>query len=279
MGHPIVSEGRDAERDLAEYKELAERRRVQAYEEFFSPTTDPCGRWLLDRIARPGDGLAIDVGCGPGTLLTELERRGWQALGVDLTETMLRRARVRSSGANLILADAAALPLHTGVADLLVMAFVAPHLADLDRALQEARRVVRPGGHLACATWRESRRSPFTGLAFDVLRRCCRLSAAALALLDELDDRARRLPAAVANAGLAPRMVRHMEGERRFGGADAWWQGLLAASVGLTGMLQPLSPRERRRVRAEFCAAAEAFRTDEGLRVPVAVTCLIAERT
>jgi SAM-dependent methyltransferase len=269
----------DRERDLAEFKELAERRRVAAYEEFFSPTTDPCGRWLLDRIARPGNGRAVDVGCGPGTLLKELERRGWQALGVDLTESMLRRARARGSAANLILADAAALPLPDGVVQLVLMAFVAPHLADPDRAYREARRVLGPGGFLACATWRESHRSPFTGLAFEVIRRCCRLSAEALALLDELDDRARRLPAATADAGLTPRMVRHVDGERRFGDAEAWWRGLVAASIGLTGVLQPLSPRERRHVRAEFCAAAEAFRTGEGLRVPVAVTLLIAERT
>ena len=269
----------DAGRHLAAYEALPDQRRGHAYEEFFTPTTARAGLRRLDRLPQPAEWLAVDLGCGPGGLLAELERRGWRPLGIDRFEPMLRRARARSAAAGLVLADAAALPLAPGVADLVVMAFVVPHLPDLDRALREACRVLRPGGRLACVTWRASGRSPFTGLALDVLRRCARLPAEALALLDDLDERAGRLPEAAAAAGLTPRSVEHVDDERRVADAGEWWRGLVAASVGLPGLLQPLSPSERRRVRDEFCAAADAFRAGDGLRVPVAVTCLIAERT
>jgi predicted TPR repeat methyltransferase len=108
---------RALEQDLARYRELAETRRAAIYEDSFSPATNRLARRLLERLPGTPTGLAIDLGCGPGTLLDDLRQLGWRALGVDLEEAMLRRARVRDAGAALVAADAAALPFANGIAD------------------------------------------------------------------------------------------------------------------------------------------------------------------
>ncbi|MBB4932897.1 SAM-dependent methyltransferase [Lipingzhangella halophila] len=51
---------------------------------------------LLDREAderSPGNGRALDIGCGRGQFTPELARRGWEAVGVDLVPAAVEAAR------------------------------------------------------------------------------------------------------------------------------------------------------------------------------------------
>lgn len=56
-----------------------------------------CG--MLDDDSQPGDstgtvqGSVLDVGCGPGWETAELTRRGYQAIGLDVSHELLRYAR------------------------------------------------------------------------------------------------------------------------------------------------------------------------------------------
>jgi len=101
----------------------------------------------------------LEVACGSGTLLEMVLRwRKWkglpdvQVVGVDYAESMLEGAKRRlARRANIELrhADAAALPYPDATFDTVNIANSIHCLPDVDGALRDIFRVVKPGGTLA----------------------------------------------------------------------------------------------------------------------------------
>jgi demethylmenaquinone methyltransferase / 2-methoxy-6-polyprenyl-1,4-benzoquinol methylase len=95
----------------------------------------------------------LDVGCGTADLSLAFSRLG-PVIGCDFCHPMLRIAahKIASNGRHLPIsileADALVLPFAEASFDIVVSAFVLRNLADIDRGLQEMRRVLRPGGIL-----------------------------------------------------------------------------------------------------------------------------------
>lgn len=102
-------------------------------------------------LVRPGDRV-LDVGCGTGDLALACRAAGARAvLGVDFAAPMLVRARAKArrrdtTAVVVALADATCLPLADASVDVWCAAFVVRNIPDLDAALAEAARVLRPGG-------------------------------------------------------------------------------------------------------------------------------------
>ena len=74
---------------------------------------------FLDLLPPPGR-LTVDVGCGEGRLSRHLQELGHTVVAVDRSPTMIRHARDADPGLDVREADAAALPLQDGAADLVV---------------------------------------------------------------------------------------------------------------------------------------------------------------
>jgi SAM-dependent methyltransferase len=75
---------------------------------------------------------------------------GWdpsRLLVVEGNDTLVKRARGRH-GLNAVQGDLGRLPLASGTLDVVCLLDVLEHLVDPAHALQEARRVLRPGGRL-----------------------------------------------------------------------------------------------------------------------------------
>ena len=99
-------------------------------------------------------GDILDVGCGPGTNF-EHYRPDAHVTAVDNNEHMLpaaRRTLLRLPQPHAIIeirqADATALPFRDASFDAYVSTLVLCSVDDLDRAVEEAWRVLRPGGAL-----------------------------------------------------------------------------------------------------------------------------------
>jgi SAM-dependent methyltransferase len=96
----------------------------------------------------------VDVGCGDGTatILAAQVNPGHRIVGLDWSADALRHARAR--GLTLIRAEVepSGLPIASGCADVVIMSELIEHLVDPDSALDEARRVLRPGGTLLLST-------------------------------------------------------------------------------------------------------------------------------
>jgi ubiquinone/menaquinone biosynthesis C-methylase UbiE len=90
----------------------------------------------------------VDVGCGTGRAVAELADRGTRSVGVDPDPRMIAVARRRWPECDLRAGTAEALPLDGGSVAGYRADKVFHELADPERALVEARRVLAPGGRI-----------------------------------------------------------------------------------------------------------------------------------
>jgi ubiquinone/menaquinone biosynthesis C-methylase UbiE len=112
---------------------------------------------VAEFVARAGQTSAkriLDVGCGTGILVPYLLRACPQATCVvelDFADEMLREnaRKVADRRVSRLCADVQALPFPDGCFDLVLCFAVLPHLVDLEAALKELSRVLRPSGAFA----------------------------------------------------------------------------------------------------------------------------------
>jgi SAM-dependent methyltransferase len=87
----------------------------------------------------------LEVGVGTGVVTLALGGLGFDVLGMDLSEAMLRRARQRV-GPRVAAGDALRLPVRDGSFDQAVTVWVLHVVGDIEGALREVARVLRAGG-------------------------------------------------------------------------------------------------------------------------------------
>jgi ubiquinone/menaquinone biosynthesis methyltransferase len=102
----------------------------------------------------PGD-RALDVCCGTGDLALQLKRRVGDAgsvVGVDFSAPMLELASAKAARSGLAVdfleGNALELPFEDASFDAATVGFGVRNVADLERAIAEMSRVVRPGGRV-----------------------------------------------------------------------------------------------------------------------------------
>jgi ubiquinone/menaquinone biosynthesis C-methylase UbiE len=115
----------------------------------------PHVEWWLARMAEAG-GLGpgkrlLDLGCGTGRwtiLLTE--RAGCEAVGVDSSQEMLKKARAKDKQGRVtwLLGDACSPPVSPESFDCVLMSYALHHFDDPPAALRAAFIALRPGGML-----------------------------------------------------------------------------------------------------------------------------------
>lgn len=88
----------------------------------------------------------LDVGCGVGTYLQAFKRFGDDLYGVEIDAK--RAAKAKKITPNISVASAENLPFPEATFDIVFSHEVLEHLEDDRKAVEEAVRVLKPGGHL-----------------------------------------------------------------------------------------------------------------------------------
>jgi ubiquinone/menaquinone biosynthesis C-methylase UbiE len=134
--------------DVLQYDRAAAERLVAIY---LTPDVAATRARVLEALAlQPGERL-LDIGTGPGFLAAaaaETVGPSGHVCGIDVSEPLLAYARKRAGASWLEFryADATALPLDGGGFDAAVSMQVLEYVPEVDAALAELARVLRPGG-------------------------------------------------------------------------------------------------------------------------------------
>ncbi|MBP7148254.1 MAG: class I SAM-dependent methyltransferase [Acidobacteria bacterium] len=127
---------------------------AESYDRFIGRYSRELAPRFLD-FAAFGEGPALDVGCGPGSLAAALAERigAAQVAAVDVAEPFVAECRARVPGADVRVAPAEDLPFGDGSFRVVLSQLVLSFVRGPERAAAEMRRVARAGGTVAACTF------------------------------------------------------------------------------------------------------------------------------
>lgn len=108
--------------------------------------TDSEMNFLLGSVSLPNRSTVLDIGAGAGRFSIPLARKGMHVSSIDLSSHGLKRLRLKNKDVDVILTDARGIPLRSNIVDAIVMVELLDCVLELDRALAECARILKPGG-------------------------------------------------------------------------------------------------------------------------------------
>ncbi len=111
---------------------------------------------VFDLLPPPAGKKVLDVGCGTGNFSFKLARQGCEVTGIDVSPHMLWRALRKSADSGLPVsfcqADALDLPFSDDHFDAVYSVTTFEFIGDRAAAVEELRRVLKPGGRMVVGT-------------------------------------------------------------------------------------------------------------------------------
>ena len=102
---------------------------------------------LADLEHRTEGRSLLDVGCGQGVLLEVARHRGWEAVGLDISEQFAKYA-LENLGVRVDVGDIATVDLEANSFDIVFLNAILEHLLDPCQVLSKIFRALRPRGLL-----------------------------------------------------------------------------------------------------------------------------------
>jgi SAM-dependent methyltransferase len=157
---------------VATFKELERQgwgAKAETYDQFAGQITVGAVTPLLDATQVRTGTQVLDVACGPGYVAAGADARGAYAIGIDFAADMVAEARRRYPKIEFREGDAENLAFDAASFDGVVCAFGLLHIADPDKAIAEAYRVLRPDGRFAFTVWAGTDRHDFFAIVLKAL--------------------------------------------------------------------------------------------------------------
>jgi len=107
-------------------------------------------RHLMEML--PNRGFLLDIGCGTGLFLDRYVAEGGAAVGIDISRGMIRQARRRCMQTDFTVGTGENLPFADDSFDAVSCLLAFSYMKDPQGMLNEACRVLKPGGSIAICT-------------------------------------------------------------------------------------------------------------------------------
>ncbi len=95
------------------------------------------------------DSVVLDMGCGTGNYAYAIQQIAKRVVGIDLSEGMLTKARIKYNDTQLIYGDVTRLPFPSAIFDGAFAVQVLHHVKEKELFIREAHRVLRKGACIA----------------------------------------------------------------------------------------------------------------------------------
>ncbi len=107
---------------------------------------------LLKHLAPKEHGIYLDIGCGTGNYTIELQKRGFQFIGIDPSKKMLEKAKIKNSTIDWRIGSAENTGLPHNHVDGIVGSLTIHHWTDLKKGFKELNNVLKQNGKIVILT-------------------------------------------------------------------------------------------------------------------------------
>lgn len=191
---------------------------------------------------------ALDVGCGPGGLTTELVHRlgADRVAAIDPSPSFVAACRDRHPGTDIRQGVAENLPWGQDTFDVTLGSLIAGFLRDPARAAAEMRRVTSPGGRVALCFW-EIERMPLLTTFWQAVHS---VDPSAVGEAELFGRRAGQLAGLLTQAGLVAVTESSLIATASYADADDWWSSFTGGAGPVGAQYARMDDDQRARVRA-----------------------------
>jgi SAM-dependent methyltransferase len=134
----------------------------QYWAQHFEPWFIPMYRHVLEHLALSEKHLVLDAGCGAGLFTKLVTKTGAEVIGIDAAPGLLQVAKKRNPQINFLEEDLEELPFTDNCFQVVTGFNSFQYSGNFEKALIEARRVLRPGGRLVIGIWDKPENSDAT---------------------------------------------------------------------------------------------------------------------
>ena len=149
----MTTTSKDKANEFYEFERAGWERVAADYHRFFANLTTRFIEPLLDAADVKAGQRVLDVASGPGYVAAAAAQRGADVVGIDFAEAAVAVARRQYPAILFQTGSAEDLPFPGSQFDAVVMNFGLLHVAQPERALAEANRVLNAGGRVAYSVW------------------------------------------------------------------------------------------------------------------------------
>jgi len=122
------------------------------YDGVMGRASDKFYRLLITQAALTKDAAVLDAGCGTGEVLRRMaEICPIRGHGIDMSAQMAAEARRKNPGMDIRVARSEQTPFADNAFDVVIACMAYHHFSDRAGFIQEAARILRPGGLLVVA--------------------------------------------------------------------------------------------------------------------------------
>jgi len=248
--------------DVAAFEHATWSRCAPGYEDGFAVLTRGAVDPLLDASGVTGGTQVLDLGTGTGVAAAAILERGASVIGIDFSEAMIAEARRRLPEVDFRVASAEELPFDDGSFDAVVANGVLHHLAEPDRALEEAYRVLNRDGHIACTVWAEPETLEAFGMFFAAVEEHAGGAELPHGPLFGVTD-SEALSSLFVSAGFSDVSIERVPTTWRMGSVD-----VLLRAFGTWAQLDGFPKDIRSAIEVSVRSSAGAYQTGDGLEIP-----------
>ena len=123
------------------------------WKQHFEPWFLPMYKKALDQLKPTEHDLLLDAGCGSGLFTYMAIQAGAQVIGIDAANGLLEVARRRNPGNNFLEEDLEDLPFADESFHFVIGFNSFQYAGSFEKAMEEAARVLKPGGKLVIGIW------------------------------------------------------------------------------------------------------------------------------
>lgn len=236
-------------------------------------------RLVADARLRSGMRV-LDLGSGtgyPALLAAQTVGTHGQVIGIDLAVQMLDAARrkatlLRLSHLTFQTGDVTSLPFGQTSFDAVTTRFCLMFLPEIQKAVTEIARVLKPNAWLASAVWSAPDKNPYLKIPIDIIKQFIEIpppdpTAPGIFRLAKPGDLAGMLQ----QAGLVDISEQEFLGDVQFSTAEEYVSSLMDIAAPIQNLWARLSPRQQTDARGKIIESAGQYRKGSGIALPIAV--------